>query len=55
MAPGVVDLQITQGVRCVATVLTGVLLDDVVNFHVASQVGCLGCLIRTLATLEESS
>lgn len=47
MAPGVVNLQVAQSVGCVAAVLTGVLLDDIVDLHVASQMGCLCGLIRT--------
>lgn len=39
MAPGVVNLQVAQSVGCVAAVLTGVLLDDIVDLHVASQMG----------------
>lgn len=47
MAPGVVNLQVAQSVGCVAAVLAGVLLDDIVDLHVASQMGCLCGLIRT--------
>lgn len=54
MAPGVVNLQVAQSVGCVAAVLTGVLLDDIVDLHVASQMGRLCGLIRTLCTFEKS-
>lgn len=47
VAPGVVNLQVAQSVGCVAAVLTGVLLDDIVDLHVASQMGRLCGLIRT--------
>lgn len=47
MAPGVVNLQVAQSVGRVAAVLAGVLLDDIVDLHVASQMGRLCCLIRT--------
>lgn len=47
MAPGVVNLQVAQSVGCVAAVLAGVLLDDIVDLHVASQMGRLCGLIRT--------
>lgn len=47
MAPGVVNLQVAQSVGCVAAVLAGILLDDIVDLHVASQMGRLCGLIRT--------
>lgn len=47
MAPGVVNLQVAQSVGRVAAVLAGVLLDDIVDLHVASQMGRLCGLIRT--------
>lgn len=47
MAPGVVNLQVAQSVGCVAAVLAGILLDDIVDLHVPSQMGCLCGLIRT--------
>lgn len=47
MAPGVVNFQVAQSVGCVAAVLAGVLLDDIVDLHVASQMGRLCGLIRT--------
>lgn len=47
MAPGVVNLQVAQSVGGVAAVLAGILLDDIVDLHVASQMGRLCGLIRT--------
>lgn len=47
MAPGVVNLQVAQSVGGVAAVLAGILFDDIVDLHVASQMGRLCGLIRT--------
>lgn len=47
MAPGVVNFQVAQSVGGVAAVLAGILLDDIVDLHVASQMGRLCGLIRT--------
>lgn len=47
MASCVVNLQVAQSVGGVAAVLAGILLDDIVDLHVASQMGRLCGLIRT--------